>query len=100
MHIEVMRSALSSLSPLYCAIDGPREGLSGPGLYFEDIWKVNERRFIKQQTLLDLDSKRVQVALWTELQEQAVPHDIRRDFMIKAWEGALDRRVVQHRLRK
>ena len=59
MRTSVMRSALSSESPLFCAIDGSGEGLSGPGLYFEHIWKVNNRRFIKQHTLLNLRDQRV-----------------------------------------
>jgi hypothetical protein len=59
MHVKVMRSALYSASPHCCAIDGSGEGVSGPGLYFEHIWKVNQRRFIKQHTMLNLENKRV-----------------------------------------
>ncbi len=59
MHVSVMKSSLSSGRPISCAIDGSGEGLSGPGLYFEHIWKLNNRRFIKQHTMLDLDTLRV-----------------------------------------
>jgi hypothetical protein len=54
MHVSVMKSSLSSESPLSCAIDGSGEGLSGPGLYFEHIWKLDNRRFVKQHSMLDL----------------------------------------------
>ena len=59
MHVTVMRSALESDRPLSCAIDGSGESLSGPGLYIEHIWRLNNRRFIKQHTMIDLDNQRV-----------------------------------------
>lgn len=59
MHVSVMRSAKSATEPLSCAVDGSGESLTGPGLYFEHIWRINNRRFIKQHTMLDLDSLRV-----------------------------------------
>lgn len=42
-----------------CAVDGSGEGVSGPGIYFEHIWKVNNRRFIKQHVALDVRTREV-----------------------------------------
>lgn len=41
------------------AVDGSGVGISGPGIYFEYIWKVNNRRFIKQHVVIDVRSKKV-----------------------------------------
>lgn len=59
MEVMVMRSAVDDGRPHSCAMDGSGQGTSGPGIYFEHIWVTSDRRFIKQHTMLDLDSKRV-----------------------------------------
>lgn len=59
MHASVMKWATEAKTPLSCAIDGSGESISGPGLYFEHIWKINNRRFIKQHTMIDLRTLRV-----------------------------------------
>lgn len=40
-------------------MDGLGVGISGPGIYFEFIWKVNNRRFIKHHVLIDVRTKEV-----------------------------------------
>ena len=41
------------------AVDGSGVGISGPGIYFEYMWNINNRRFIKQHVLLDVHTMEV-----------------------------------------
>lgn len=59
MEVMVMKPAIADGRPKDCAIDGSGQGISGPGIYLEHIWKISNRRFIKQHTMLDLETKRV-----------------------------------------
>lgn len=42
-----------------CALDGSGMGTKGNGIYIELIWSLNERNFIKQHTLLDIQTQKV-----------------------------------------
>lgn len=58
MQTCVLRSATTG-DPTFCAIDGSGEGYSGPGIYFEHMWLINDRSFIKQHTMINLKNQRV-----------------------------------------
>lgn len=42
-----------------CALDGSEVGTKGNGIYIELIWSLNERNFIKQHVLLDVQTQKV-----------------------------------------
>lgn len=59
METAVFRRVVGDGTVHVAAVDGSGVGVSGPGIYLEHIWKVNDRRFIKQHVLLDVHSKEV-----------------------------------------
>lgn len=42
-----------------CVLDGSGVGTKGNGIYIELIWSLNERNFIKQHVLLDVQTQKV-----------------------------------------
>ena len=67
MEVKVLKSALGG-EDISVAVDGSGEGISGPGIYLEHIWLTNNRRFIKQHTMIDLRTKKV-VAFATTMEK-------------------------------
>ena len=59
MEVVVFRSVVEDGEEHVAAVDGSGVGISGPGIYFEFIWKVNNRRFIKQHVLINVRTKEV-----------------------------------------
>lgn len=59
MEIIVLKNAAEDGKVHVGAVDGSGVGISGPGIYFEHIWKVNNRRFIKQHALIDVHTMEV-----------------------------------------
>lgn len=49
MEVCVFRSVIKKGDVHVGAVDGSGVGISGPGIYFEYMWNINNRRFIKQQ---------------------------------------------------
>lgn len=53
MSVYIFRDMINTKEPIDLIIDGSGEGISGPGIYFEHIWRGTYRRFIKQHALID-----------------------------------------------
>lgn len=60
METTVLRDAIDDGFHI-AAVDSSGVRTSGPGIYFEHIWKVNNRRFIKQHALIDVNTMEVLV---------------------------------------
>jgi len=58
MEVIVFKGARGG-KPRKVAVDGSGEGVSGPGIYMEHMWKANVRRFIKHHPLYDVETKEV-----------------------------------------
>lgn len=56
MEVKAVRDAVDAGIPRAAALDGSGEGIEGPGIYFEHIWKFHDRRFVKMHLLMDVDT--------------------------------------------
>lgn len=59
MEVMCFKDVIDSDEIHIAAVDGSGVGISGPGIYFEYIWKVNNRRFIKQHVMINVRSKKI-----------------------------------------
>lgn len=57
MEVTVLGNAVSDNVPRRAALDGSGQGYLGPGIYFEKVWNMNNRRFIKQHAVIDMDTQ-------------------------------------------
>ena len=58
MEVYVFKEAIESGKVFEVLIDGSGEGISGPGIYMEYMWSQTMRKFIKQHTMIDADTRR------------------------------------------
>lgn len=59
MEVMCFKTVVEDDESHIAAVDGSGVGISGPGIYFEYIWKANNRRFIKQHVMIDVHSKKI-----------------------------------------
>lgn len=59
MEVFVSRNYAGGIREAEGALDGSGVGISGNGIYMEHIWMVNQRNFIKQHVMVDVNSQQI-----------------------------------------